>query len=93
MEVYVTPKAELDFNSIIEYLEQKWGEKIVKEFIYKVDEILKLVKSFPSIGEVETNDIRGLKLTRQTRILYRIREEKIIVLSFFDTRQDPDKKL
>ncbi|MGJ3235986.1 type II toxin-antitoxin system RelE/ParE family toxin [Marivirga sp.] len=93
MEIYVTPRAEKDFDSIVEYLKLEWGENTVKEFIHKVDEILKLVKSFPSIGQAEINDIRGLQLTPQTRMLYRIREQKIIILSFFDVRQDPEKKL
>jgi hypothetical protein len=45
------------------------------------------------MGQVENNDIRGFQLSRQTRILYRIRDNKIIILSFFDVRQDPKKKL
>jgi hypothetical protein len=44
------------------------------------------------MGPIEKENIRGFQLTRQTRILYRIRENKIIVLSFFDVRQDPKKK-
>jgi hypothetical protein len=45
------------------------------------------------MGQVENNDIRGFQLSRQTRILYRIKDNKIIILSFFDVRQDPKKKL
>jgi hypothetical protein len=45
------------------------------------------------MGQVEDNDIRGFQLSRQTRILYRIRDNKIIILSFFDVRQDPKKEL
>lgn len=59
MQVYVTPRAERNFDSIIDYI----------------------------------NDIRGFQLSRKTRMLYRIRDNKIIILSFFDVRQDPKKKL
>jgi hypothetical protein len=45
------------------------------------------------MGQVEKDDIRGFQLSPQTRILYRIRDEKIIILSFFDVRQNPTKKL
>lgn len=45
------------------------------------------------MGKVEHHDIRGFQLTRQTRILYRIKDNKVIILSFFDARQDPEKKL
>jgi plasmid stabilization system protein ParE len=77
----------------VDYIKQRWGEKTVKEFIQKVDEIFKLLKNYPLMGQVENNDIRGFQLSRQTRTLYRIRDNKIIILSFFDVRQDPKKKL
>jgi len=93
MQVYITPRAERNFDSIVNYIEQKWGVNTTKEFIQKVDEIFKLLKNFPLMGQIENNDIRGFQLSPQTRILYRIRDNKIIVLSFFDVRQDPKKKL
>jgi hypothetical protein len=45
------------------------------------------------MGQVEKNDIRGFQLSPQTRMLYRIRDEKIIIIAFFDVRQNPNKKL
>ena len=93
MQVYITPRAERNFDSIVDYIKQKWGEKTAREFIQKVDEIFILLKNFPLMGQVENNDIRGFQLSRQTRIVYRIRDNKIIILSFFDVRQDPKKKL
>lgn len=92
MQVFTTPRAEKNFDSIVGYIKQKWGEKTAKEFIRKVDEIFMLLKNYPLMGQVEHNEIRGFQLSRQTRILYRIRGNKIIVLSFFDVRQDPKKK-
>ncbi len=92
MQVFVTPRAEKNFDLIVDYIRQKWGEKTAKEFIQKIDEIFKLLRDYPSMGQVENNDIRGFQLTRQTRILYRIRDNRIVILSFFDVRQDPKKK-
>jgi plasmid stabilization system protein ParE len=65
-----------NFDSIVDYIKQKWGEKTAKEFVQKVDEIFKLLKEYPLMGQVENNDIRGFQLSRQTRILYRIRDNK-----------------
>jgi plasmid stabilization system protein ParE len=93
MQVYITSRAERNFDSIVAFIKQKWGEKTATEFIKKADEIFKLLKDYPLMGQIENNDIRGFQLSRQTRILYRIRDNKIIVLSFFDVRQDPKKKL
>jgi len=44
------------------------------------------------MGQTEKDDIKGFQLSSQTRILYRIKKEKIIVLAFFDVRQNPKKK-
>ena len=93
MEVFVTPHAERNFDSIVNYIKDRWGESTAKEFVLKSDEIFKLLKNFPTMGTIENGDIRGFQLTKQTRILYRIRENKIIILAFFDVRQNPNKKL
>ena len=92
MQVFVTPRAERNFDSIVDYINDKWGESAAKQFIQKTDEIFKLLKNYPAIGQIEESDIRGFQLSPQTRILYRIRDEKIIILAFFDVRQDPKKK-
>ena len=42
MQVFVTPRAERNFDSIVDYIKQKWGEKTAKEFVQKVDEIFRL---------------------------------------------------
>ncbi|MFN3758935.1 MAG: type II toxin-antitoxin system RelE/ParE family toxin [Algoriphagus aquaeductus] len=92
MEVFVTPRAEKNFDSIVEYIKKNWGDNSAKEFIHKADAIFKILKAQPLIGKVEIDDIRGFQLSPQTRILYRIRGNKIIILSFFDVRKNPKKK-
>jgi len=92
MEVFVTPRAERNFDDIIAYIQLKWGEKTAKSFIQKVDHLFILLKNHPNLGKIESNDIRGFQLSSQTRILYRVRADKLIVLAFFDVRQHPDKK-
>jgi plasmid stabilization system protein ParE len=92
VEVFVTPKAEQNFDSVFNFIKNKWGEKTAKQFLIKTDSLFELLKKFPKIGKPENGDIRGFQLTRHTRLLYRIRGEKIIILAFFDVRQDPSKK-
>jgi plasmid stabilization system protein ParE len=92
MEVLVTPRAEKHFDSIVDFIKAKWGERTAKQFVIKTDEIFRLLKNYPTMGQIENGDIRGFQLSRHTRLLYRVRDEKIIVLAFFDVRQDPNKK-
>ena len=92
MQVFVTPRAEKNFDSIVDYIKDKWGERTAKQFVLKADEIFNLLQKYPTMGQIENGDIRGFQLTPQTRLLYTIRDEKIIVLASFDVRQDPTKK-
>jgi len=93
MQVFVTSRAERNFGVIVNYIKQKWGEHTAQQFIQKTDNIFKLLKNYPAMGQIEKGDIRGLQLSPQTRILYRVKDEKIIILAFFDVRQNPNKKL
>lgn len=93
MQVFVTPNAEEDFDSIVQNIRKQWGEPTVKQFLTKSDKVFNLLKNFPAMGQKENGDIRGFQLSPQTRILYRITNSQVIILSFFDTRQDPAKRM
>lgn len=92
MQIFVTPRAEKNFDTIVAYINENFGEKTTKLFIKKVDEIFTLLSSYPQMGQTEHNDIKGFQFSPQTKLLYRIRNNKIIILSFFDVRQNPKKK-
>ncbi len=92
MKVFLTRRAERNYNSIKEYITQEFGEKTAETFTKKADETFQLLETFPKMGPVENKDIRGFQLSRQTRILYRVKEQKIIILSLFDVRQNPKKR-
>ena len=43
MQVFVTPRAEQNFDSIVDDINNKWGERPARQFIKKADEIFKLL--------------------------------------------------
>jgi plasmid stabilization system protein ParE len=90
-----TKRASNTFHKTVEYIEEEWSEHSAKKFVNKVNGFLKLVKSHPQIGKIELEDqgIRGFIISRQTTVLYRIKDNKIILLKFFDNRQHPRKKI
>ena len=92
MKVFLTRRAERNYNAIKEYINQEWGAKTAQTFTKKADETFKLLEDFPEMGPTEIKNIRGFQLTKQTRILYRLRGQRIIILSFFDVRQNPKKR-
>lgn len=74
---------------------ERFGNNVAIAFEEKVKDFLSILGEFPEIGQVVhiPTGIRGFQLTKQTKLLYRIKKEEIILLSFFDVRQDPGKEL
>ena len=94
LEIIWSKKADKKFDIIIDYLSLNWGEKITKAFVKKVFDFLDILKEFPEIGSLENIEkgIRGFTIVKQINVFYIIRGNRIIVLDFFDNRQDSAKK-
>ena len=94
LEINWSKKADKKFDKIIEHLTKKWGENAAKAFVKKVFEFLDILSEFPLIGSIEKRDlnIRGYVIVKQITIFYQIREDKIILLNFYDNRQKPKQK-
>lgn len=94
LEIFWSKKADQKFDSIIDYLEKEWGEHTTSLFVKKVYDFLDLLSEFPEIGTLEKKSInvRGFVIVKQITIFYQIRDEKIIILNFYDNRQKPKSK-
>ena len=94
LEIQWSKRADKNFDKIFEYLLNKWGENVARAFIKKVYDFLEILAEFPEFGTLENRDkgIRGFTIVKQVNIFYRISENKIILLSFFNNRQNPKKK-
>ncbi len=94
MKILFTQRAANAYASIKKYIEEEWGEKTAAGFEQKTIDFLDLLIEYPEIGIIEVPDIqiRAFQLTRHTRVFYRIKREQIIILTLFDSRQDPQKK-
>ncbi|MFT5864227.1 MAG: plasmid stabilization system protein ParE [Flavobacteriales bacterium] len=94
MRIYWTKKSESVFQEIYTYILTEFGEKSSNKFKDKVFDFLELLEKFPQLGTLEVPDknIHGFKISKQTRIFYRINEDHVSLLTFFDTRQDSKKK-
>jgi hypothetical protein len=70
------------------------GYGTAQNFKSKVFKVLLILERFPEIGtlEVPEKQIRSFAVTSKTQGFYRIRKENVVVLTFFDVRQNPKKK-
>ncbi|MCD4774386.1 MAG: hypothetical protein K8R41_13490 [Bacteroidales bacterium] len=76
------------------YLQKEWGEKATQAFVKKTYEFLDLLIDFHEIGSVENADrqIRGFVIVKQVAIFYKLKGNNIVILNFYDNRQNPKRK-
>jgi plasmid stabilization system protein ParE len=94
LTIFWTKRADKKFDQILDYLLEEWGESVAKSFIRKVYDFLDILSEFPEIGTIENKEkgIRGFAIVNQVSLFYRISGDKIILLNFFDNRQNPRKR-
>lgn len=92
-QIIWSPLAEKDFNSILDYLQNKWDNIVVRKFISITFELIHQIsvnpKQFPLI--YKTEKIRECVLTKHNILFYRENKTTIDILRIFDNRQDPQK--
>lgn len=96
MKILWTKKAQTSFDQIIEFLQEEWNLNSAIKFVQKTNSFIETLKEQPKIGRPEKvkKDLRSFVLSRQTTVFYRIKSnEVVILLKFFDTRQNPLKRV
>lgn len=94
MRLVWNKKAKTRFAEILDYIESEFGENSREYFRARTKEFTQVLKQFPEIGVLELRDknIRAFQLSKQTRIYYRVKGDRITILTFFDSKWDPRKK-
>lgn len=88
-----TLRAQRNFNSIINYLEKKWGQRVTRNFINNSLEIIQILSENPLLGTLQIPEKRiyGFLLSKHNRMFYRYNKKEFIVLNIFDNRSDKSK--
>ena len=93
--VIISKLAEQKLDKLFDYLVSKWSVKVKNEFIKKLDKSISVIKeqpeSFPS--SEKGKGLRKCVITKQTTLYYRFDKDKVKIVTLFDTRQNPNKKL
>ena len=93
LRVSWTKRSVNQFVQIQDYLESEFGLNIRNAFTKKFFVILENLQTFPELGTLEVRDkkIRGILITKHNKLFYRYNSTQLIILAFFDTRQDSSK--
>ena len=93
LKVKWTPKALDSYHSILKYLNTSWSEKEVKNFVNRTDSVVNIITVQPYLYKAaKTNTIRAAFVTKHNMLFYRIFKNKVVLLEFWDTRQNPMKR-
>jgi plasmid stabilization system protein ParE len=92
-EIFWLANAKVKLNKIYKFILDNWNIRIADEFINKLKYKLQILSYFPHIGQKsqKKKDVRRYIISEQVSLFYKIEKKKIIILTLFDTRQNPDK--
>jgi plasmid stabilization system protein ParE len=85
--------AEKQLENIFLYVEAKFSERIRRELAKKIYHCFKLIENNPELFSFSdyNRSLRECVVAKQTTVFYQIRKDNIVVVSVFDTRQNPKK--
>lgn len=90
MSVFLSPEAEEQLGTLLDYLDTSWSTKVCDNFIEKFEHALHTI-SWSPLAYPLSDKLPGVHkcvVTRQTSIYYRITGNTIEIVSISDNRQN-----
>ena len=90
LQIILTPKAKDTFLATILLIKLKWGDKSAEKFVERTYTVLDTIAQQPYLFKTyQGNEVRKGLITKHTSVVYRVVDDRIEVLFFWDNRQDP----
>ena len=95
MKVKTLDPAEEAVQKTARYIQRKFGNQSRDKFLFKVRETKELLSLNPHLGPVEplladrSSTYRSVVVARQNKIVYRIMDDCIEIVDFWDCRREP----
>ena len=78
------------FLRLLNYLNTEWGTKVTDNFMVTFQEKITILVSNPNIGkESSVLTVKSILITKHNRLYYRVKNDVIEILNFYDTRINP----
>lgn len=92
-EILWTNTARKTFDEIVSYLQNKWSEKDVENFINQVSQMLSLLQRYPEMcrPSIKREYVRIGIVNKHTQIVYYYKPDRkqIEILLFWNMKQNP----
>jgi hypothetical protein len=94
MEIIWSAKAKITFFSVMDYLNSNWTKKEMIQFYQRTQITINAIKKNPALFPASSKNkaIRKAIIDKNNLMFYKIdpSHQKIYLLTFFDSRQDPE---
>ena len=96
MKVVWTENAEWHRDQIGDYIFERYGYQRMETFIEQVDQTVNMIIRNPNIGPIDSlfSDrpyvYRSVIINGLSKLVYRIDDDIIHIVAFWDTRQEPE---
>ena len=87
-----SPQSKESFENNILHLLKTWNEQDANDFIDRVEEVLRLISKHPKIFRyLPEQDAYRCVVVKPVSLFYRLRDNQVELLTFWDNRMDPKK--
>lgn len=98
MKVIWQPEAENGRQQIANYIRQNFDKKTMVEFMQEVRKTTQHLCQFPEMGRIDplfenrTNTYRSIIVNKLSKLVYRIDDDIINIVAFWDCRREPNNQ-
>jgi len=91
MQIIWSKNAQITFDAVVVYLENNFGTTVAKKFIDKANSSIQIIATFPNLYKAISlkQSVRKATISKVCSFYYEVNEDKIIILYFWDNRQEP----
>lgn len=92
-DIIWSPQALEDYFQNIEYLELKWSNKEVRNFIEATDAAISIISKSPNTFRfADYNDVRQVPIMPQITLFYRANSHSVQLIRFWNNYQNPESR-
>ena len=93
MKVFWLKRATLQYLATTDYLEENVSLSSSDNLTDRITEKIETLKKYPTMGRPsqKRENVRFVLIPQHYRLYYRVKKDRLEILSFFDTRQNPKK--
>jgi len=90
LKIQWTKRAAQSFDKIVNYIEEHWSLTSARNFVQKTNNLIAQIAENPDMCQhIEGKDLKKGVISYQTALYYRVKNDAIHLITFWDNRRDP----